>query len=36
MMRKYALEQPDADERDLYDKLVSRFLFAILTHIGSY
>eukprot|EP00435_Cladocopium_sp_Y103_P028881 s1564_g7.t1 len=23
-MRKYALEQPDADERDLYEKLVSR------------
>ncbi len=32
MMRKYAHEQPDADERDLYEKLVSRFLFEDVCH----
>ena len=32
VMRKYAHEQPDADERDLYEKLVSRFLFEDVCH----
>ena len=31
-MRKYAHEQPDADERDLYEKLVSRFLSEDVCH----